>query len=113
MTDYNSVLTISAGVPEVSDRGAGWRTYGGAKDVAGAYFRGFRPGKPWPTCRARVGEGVRTANCAGVGFSAIWAGGFLLVEAAGGFKTVASLKKSWVLKLPRPQKERCWETLRP
>ena len=36
----------------------------------------------------RAGEGDAT-DCAGVGFGAIWAGGFLPVKAAGGCKTVA------------------------
>ena len=52
--------------------------------MAGVYF----PGKPWPTW-AREG-GVGTADCAGVGFGAIRAGGFLPMEVAGGCKTVAS-----------------------
>ena len=34
--------------------------------------------------------GLDLADCASVGFGAIWAGGFLPVEAAGGCKTVAS-----------------------
>ena len=33
--------------------------------------------------------GVAATDCAGVGFGAIRAGGFLPVEAAGGYKTVA------------------------
>ena len=51
-------------------------------------FRGLRPGKLWPR-RSRWGGGDAT-DCAGVGFGAIRAGGFLAVEAAGGCKTVAS-----------------------
>ena len=35
------------------------------------------------------GGGGEATDCAGVGFGAIWAGGFLPVEAAGGYKTVA------------------------
>ena len=35
------------------------------------------------------GGGLEPADCAGVGFGAIRAGGFLPVEAAGGCKTVA------------------------
>ena len=34
--------------------------------------------------------GVAATDCASVGFGAIRAGGFLPVEAAGGYKTVAS-----------------------
>ena len=55
--------------------------------MAGAYFRGLRPGKPQPTSR-EPGE-VNPAGCAGVWFGALRAGGFLPVEAAGGCKTVA------------------------
>ena len=32
---------------------------------------------------------VDATDCASVGFGAIWAGGFLPVKAAGGYKTVA------------------------
>ena len=35
------------------------------------------------------GGGVAATDCAGVGFGAIRAGGFLPAEAAGGYKTVA------------------------
>ena len=56
--------------------------------MAGAYFRGFRPGQSRPTSRERR-CGLDAADCAGVGFGAIRAGGFLPVE-AGGCKTVAS-----------------------
>ena len=38
---------------------------------------------------SRPGEGGDAADCAGVGFGAIRAGGFLAAEAAGGFETVA------------------------
>ena len=54
--------------------------------MACGYFRGLRPGKPWPTCRAGAGG---LADCAGVGFGAIRVGGFLPAKAAGGCKTVA------------------------
>ena len=37
----------------------------------------------------RPGGGGEATECAGVGFGAIRAGGFLPVEAAGGYKTVA------------------------
>ena len=57
--------------------------YGGAKSLAGAYFRGLRPGKSRPTSLARRG-GLEPADCAGVGFGAIRAGGFLPVKGAGG-----------------------------
>ena len=50
-------------------------------------FRGLRPGKLRPR-RSRWGEGDAT-DCAGEGFGAIRAGGFLPVEAAGKCKTVA------------------------
>ena len=52
----------------------------------------------------RPGGGEAT-DCAGVGFGAVRAGGFLPVEAAGGYKTVASayfraaeLARSMILK---------------
>ena len=59
------------------------------RNMAGAYFRGLRPGKSRPTSLARAGGGLEPADCAGVGFGAIRAEGFLPVEAAGGCKTVA------------------------
>ena len=46
-------------------------------------------GESRPTSRARRG-GLGPADCAGMGFGAIRAGGFLSVEAAAGYKTVAS-----------------------
>ena len=52
-------------------------------------FRGLGPGKLWPRRSRWGGEGDAT-DCTGVGFGAIWAGGFLPVEATGGYKTVAS-----------------------
>ena len=51
-------------------------------------MRRLWPGKLWPT-QSRWGEGGEATDCAGVGFEAIRAGGFLPVEAAGGCKTVA------------------------
>ena len=54
--------------------------------MAGVDFRGLRPSKLWPR---RSRWGVDATDCAGVGFGAIRAGGFLPVEAAGGSKTVA------------------------
>ena len=54
--------------------------------MAGVDFRELRPKNVWP--RRSPGGGEAT-DCAGVGFGAIWAGGFLPVEAAGGYKTVA------------------------
>ena len=51
--------------------------------MAGVDSYGFGPGKLWPR-RSRGGGGT---DCAG--FGAIRAGGFLPVEAAGGYKTVA------------------------
>ena len=51
-------------------------------------FRGLRPKKLWPRWLRWVGGGDAT-DCNGVGFGAIRAAGFLPVEAAGGFKTVA------------------------
>ena len=75
--------------------------------MAGAYFGGLRPGsKPWPTCRARV-EGDGTADCAGVGFGAVQAGGFLPVQATEVVKPrgrlvisrpVSTLERYWVQK---------------
>ena len=46
--------------------------------MAGVDFRGLRPG----------GGGDAT-DCAGVGFGAFRTGGFLRLEAAGGYKTLA------------------------
>ena len=37
----------------------------------------------------RAGGGGKSTDCAGVGFGAIRAGGFLPVEAVGSYKTVA------------------------
>ena len=54
--------------------------------MAGVDFRGLRPAKLWPR---RSGGGGDATDCAGVGFGAIQAGGFLRVEAAGGYQTVA------------------------
>ena len=56
----------------------------------------------WP----EGGAGVEPADCAGVGFGAVRAGGLLPVEAAGGCKTLAvaelapsmTLKSYWVQK---------------
>ena len=45
--------------------------------VAGTYFRGLRPGKSQPTSRQRRRGGLDPADCAGVGFGAIRAGGLL------------------------------------
>ena len=39
----------------------------------------------------QASPGQHVGACAGVGFGAIWAGGFLPVEAAGGCKTVAGV----------------------
>ena len=55
--------------------------------MAGVDFRGLRPENVWPRRSPR--GGVEATDCAGVGFGAIRAGGFLPVEAAGGYKTVA------------------------
>ena len=49
-------------------------------------FRGLRPGKLRPR-RSRCRGGDAT-DCAGVGFEAVRAGGFLPVEAAVGHKTM-------------------------
>ena len=57
--------------------------------MAGVDFRGLRPKKLWPR-RSRSVGGWAMTDCAGVGVGAIRAGGFLPVEAAGGYKTVAS-----------------------
>ena len=69
-------------------REAGWRMYRGAKSVASVDFRGLRAKKVWPR-RSRGGGGGDATDCAGVGFGAFRAGGFLPVEAAGGYETVA------------------------
>ena len=57
--------------------------------MAGVDFRGFRPKKVWPT-RSRLGGVGDATDCAGMGFGAIRAGGFVHVKAAGGCKTVAA-----------------------
>ena len=54
--------------------------------MAGVDFRGLRPENVWPRRSPRGGDAT---DCAGVGFEAVRAGGFLPVEAAGGYKTVA------------------------
>ena len=59
--------------------------YGGAESVAGVDFGGLRPKNVWP----RRSRWAGSMDCAGVGFGAIRAGGFLPVKAAGGCKTVA------------------------
>ena len=56
--------------------------------MASIAFRGLRPQNVWPKRSPRGGGGEAT-DCAGVGFGAIRAGGFLPVMAAGGYKTVA------------------------
>ena len=56
--------------------------------MAGVDLRGLRPKKSGQDGRAEGGV-VAATDCAGVGFGAIWAGGFLPVKAAGGCKTVA------------------------
>ena len=53
-----------------------------------ADFRGLWPGRLLPRW-SRWGGGGDAADCAGVGFGAIRARGFLPVEAAGGHKAVA------------------------
>ena len=58
--------------------------YGGANSVVGMDFRGLRP-----KGSGQHGRVMAVTGCAGVGFGAIRAGGFLPVEAAGGCKTVA------------------------
>ena len=52
-------------------------------------FVDFGPKRSVQDGRPEVWGGVAATGCACVGFGAIRAGGFLLVEAAGGFKTVA------------------------
>ena len=54
-------------------------------------FVDFGPKRSVQDGRAEGGGvgGVAATDCAGVGFGAIRAGGFLPVEAAGGYKTVA------------------------
>ena len=55
-----------------------------------------RHGLSWTSARQALaktvapGGGGDATDCAGVGFGAIRAGGFLPAKAAGGFKTVAS-----------------------
>ena len=49
-----------------------------------------RRGLSWTSAKKALAKTVALAGvCAGVGFGAIRAGGFLPVEAAGGYKTVA------------------------
>ena len=55
--------------------------------MAGVDFRGLQPEHVWP--RWSPPGGGQATDCAGVGFGAIQAGGFLPVKAAGGYKTVA------------------------
>ena len=55
--------------------------------MASVEFRGLRQKKVWPR-RSRWGGDA--TDCAGVGFGANRAGGFLPPEAAGGYKTVVS-----------------------
>ena len=57
--------------------------------MAGVDFRGLRPKNVWPRRSPWVGGGGEATDCAGVGFGAIRAGGFLPVKAAAGGKTVA------------------------
>ena len=54
---------------------AGGLSWTSAKKMSG------QDGRPW--------GGGEATDCAGVGLGAIWAGGFLPVEGAGGYKTVA------------------------
>ena len=56
--------------------------------MAGVDFRGLRPKNVWPR-RSPPGGGREATDCAGVGFGAIRAGGFLPMKAAAGGKTVA------------------------
>ena len=56
--------------------------------MAGVDFRGLRPKRLCPT-RSPPRGGRGGDGCAGVGFGAMRAGGFLPVEAAVGHKTVA------------------------
>ena len=56
--------------------------------MAGVDFRGLRPKRSGQDGRAGGGGGD-AKDCAGVGFGAIRAGGFLPVEAAGGYKIMA------------------------
>ena len=56
--------------------------------MAGVDFRGLWPKTVWPRRSPRGGGGEAT-DCAGVGFGAIRAGGFLPVEVAGSYKTMA------------------------
>ena len=57
--------------------------------MANVDFLGLRPGKVWPRRSRWAGGGGHATDCAGVGFDAI-RGGFLPVEAAVGYKSVAS-----------------------
>ena len=63
------------------------------EDIRKCKTRGKR-GLSWTSAQKGLSKtvaprgGVAAADCAGVGFGAIRAGGFLLVEAAGGYKTV-------------------------
>ena len=52
-------------------------------------FVDFGPKRSVQHGRAEGRGAVAATDCAGVGFGAIRAGGFLSVEAAGGYKTVA------------------------
>ena len=56
--------------------------YGSAKRVAGVDFHGLRPKKGLAKT-VPLGGGGDATDCAGVGFGAIRAGGFLPVKAAG------------------------------
>ena len=54
-----------------------------------------KPGLSWTSARQALAKtvvlgGGNATDCAGVGFGASRAGGFLPVEAAGGYKAVAS-----------------------
>ena len=65
------------------------------EDIRECKRRGKR-GFSWTSARLSLAKtiaprwgGVAATDCAGVGFGAIGAGGFLPAEAAGGYKTVA------------------------
>ena len=62
------------------------------EDIRRCEERGRR-GNSWTSARQALAKtvalGVNATDCAGVGFGAIRAGGFLPVDAAGGYKTVA------------------------
>ena len=67
------------------------------EDIRKCKKRGRR-GLSWTSARQALaktvalgGGGGDATDCAGVGFGAIRVGGFLSVEAAGGYKTVASV----------------------